>query len=465
MSYLPHTPAEREEMLRAIGVDSVEDLFANIPSHLRRNLEIADGLSEMEVGRLLNGLAAENLDLRNRASFLGAGAYHHYIPSAVGAIIGRSEFYTSYTPYQAEISQGTLQAIYEYQTMIAELTALDVSNASLYDAATAVVEAATIAVNQTRRNRIVVAGGLHPEYAAVLQTYLRAQGLTLTQLHSGWTQDVHALAAQLDDSVATVVMQSPNFWGALEPMPGLAAAAHDAGALFIAVSNPLSLALLAPPGEYGADIAVGCGQPFGIPLMYGGPYLGVIAVRNGLERRLPGRIAGATADAEGRKGYVLTLQAREQHIRREKATSNICTNHALMALAATVYLALLGKEGLPATANQGVQKAHFAAGEITALPGYSLAYDAPYFNEFALRCPVPAAEVNRFLLDRDIIGGFDVGQVDTQHDHILLLAFTEMTTRRQIDDLVATLAELRPQEAGTVDTEAERLHVPVGGAR
>ncbi len=450
MSYLPHTPQERESMLGVIGVEQVEDLFANIPADLRSGPpKIPLGLSELEVRRLLGSLASRNMSLNRRPCFLGGGAYRHYVPSAVGAIIGRSEFYTSYTPYQAEVSQGTLQAIYEYQSMIAELTGLDVSNASLYDAATAVVESTTIAVNETRRDRIVVAGGLHPEYRQVLKTYLGAQGFELSVVGNEFALAPDSVVASLDTSVAALVVQSPNFWGTIEDMAGLAGAAHAAGALFVAVNNPLSLALLAPPGQYGADVAVGCAQPFGISLMYGGPYLGFIAVRAGLERRLPGRIAGATFDSAGRKGYVLTLQAREQHIRREKATSNICTNHALMALAATVHLSLLGKEGIRETANQCLQKAHYAAGRIAGIPGFSLAHSGPFFNEFTVRTPVPAAEVNRFLLGHDIIGGLDPSTCGVEDDSLLVLAFTEMNTRQEIDDLIATLGDLQPTDQTT----------------
>jgi glycine dehydrogenase subunit 1 len=450
MSYLPHTPDERAEMLRHIGVGSVDDLFANVPESLRSGPpQIPTGVSELEVHRLLDGMAASNVDLEHVPSFLGAGAYRHYVPAAVGAITGRSEFYTSYTPYQPEVSQGTLQAIYEYQTMIAELTALDISNASLYDAATAVTESTTIAINETRRDHIVLAAGVHPEYRRVAETYLDAQGFTLTVAGDGWALDPATLADALDETVAGVVVQSPNFWGAIEPMADLAEAAHLAGAQLIAVVNPLSLGLLAPPGAYGADVAVGCGQPLGMSLSYGGPYLGIMAVRSGLERRLPGRIAGATVDGEGRTGYVLTLQAREQHIRREKATSNICTNHALIALAATVYLSLLGREGLRETAEQCLQKAHYAAGAIAGVPGFSLAFDLPFFNEFVVQTPVPAGEVNRFLLGRDIIGGLDLEPHG--RPNALLLAVTEMNTRSEIDDLVATLEDLVP--AGRTDRE------------
>src|SRR5947209_8506623 len=368
MSYLPHTPEERDQMLDAIGVGSVDDLFANVPHELRSGPpNIPPGLSEMEVLRLVTALSATNLDLEHTPSFLGGGAYNHYIPAAVGAISGRSEFYTSYTPYQAEVSQGTLQAIYEYQTMIAEITGMDVSNASLYDSATAVAEACTIAINETRRTRIGILQGVHPEARRVLSTYLRAQGFELTELDEPWVTNAEDVSGAIDESFAAIIAQSPNFWGAIEPMADLSEAAHRTGALFISINNPLSLGILAPPGEYNADVAVGCGQPFGIPLMYGGPYLGLIAVRSGLERRLPGRIAGATVDAQGRRGFVLTLQAREQHIRRERATSNICTNHALMALAATVYLALMGEQGLAEVANLSLQKAHYAAAQIDAL--------------------------------------------------------------------------------------------------
>jgi glycine dehydrogenase subunit 1 len=460
MSYLPHTPREREEMLQTIGAESVDDLFGNVPPELRSGPpNLPPGRSELEVLQLLNSLAAQDQDLDHRPAFLGAGAYRHYIPSVVGAITGRSEFYTSYTPYQAEVSQGTLQAIYEYQTLIAQLTGLDVSNASLYDASTAIAEASTIAINQTHRDRIAISGGAHPEYREVLRTYTDGQGFQLVELEERWVCDPAAVEALVDASVAGLIVQSPNFWGVIEPMAQLAELAHRRGALFVAVHNPLSLALLSPPGEYGADLAVGCGQPFGIPLQYGGPYLGWIAARSELIRRLPGRIAGATVDQQGRKGYVLTLQAREQHIRREKATSNICTNHALMALAATVYVSLMGKEGIREVANLCLQKAHYAAKRISEIPGFEPAYDAPFFNELTVKTPVPAGEVNRFLLTRDIIGGFDLGRVDPSLDRYLILAFTEMNTRQEIDDLVATLTELQPQEA----QEETREGVHIGG--
>jgi glycine dehydrogenase subunit 1 len=443
-------------MLEAIGVASVDELFANVPAGLRSGApKIEKGLSELEVVRLLDMLQSQNLDLEHRPSFLGGGAYQHYVPSAVPAITGRSEFYTSYTPYQPEVSQGTLQVIYEFQTMIAELMDLDVSNASLYDMATAVAEACTIAINETRRNRIVVAAGVHPDSRQVVTTYMRAQGFECLELDEDWILDAQKTGQVIDESIAGVVVQSPNFWGAIEPMQELCEAAHRSGALFIAAVNPLSLALLAPPGEYGADIGVGCGQPLGISLSYGGPYLGLIAVREGLERRLPGRIAGATQDGHGRKGYVLTLQAREQHIRREKATSNICTNHQLMALATTVYLSLLGKDGLRHLATLCLQRAHYAAAQITALSGFELAFQAPFFNEFTVRTPVPAAEINRHLLDAGIMGGLDLGQVDERLDDFLTLAVTEMNDREQIDDLVQTLRGLELVEASSAEAKLQ----------
>lgn len=450
-------------MLKAIGVGSVDELFANVPEGLRSGPpNIGTGLSEQEVVRLLDELQSQNLDVDHRPSFLGGGAYNHYVPSAVAAITGRSEFYTSYTPYQPEVSQGTLQVIYEFQTMIAELMALDVSNASLYDMATAVAEACTIAINETRRNRIVVAGGLHPDSRQVLATYMAAQGFECVHLAETWTIDTDRAAAVIDDSVAGVVVQSPNFWGAIEPMRELCEMTHEQGALFIAAVNPLSLALLEAPGEYGADVGVGCGQPFGIPLSFGGPYLGLIAVREGLARRLPGRIAGATEDANGRKGYVLTLQAREQHIRREKATSNICTNHQLMALATTVYLSLLGKRGLRKLATLCLQRAHYAAEQVSGLSGFEVAFGAPFFNEFTVKTPLPAAEINRHLLMAGIVGGLDLGQMDQSMSGFLTLAVTEMNDRQQIDDLVETLRNLEPAEGMVIQ---EHLQGAGAGAR
>ena len=451
MSYLSHTDHERQAMLASIGVESIDDLFRDVPSNLRLpGLDIPSALSEPEVLRLLSTLASENLDLETRPSFLGAGAYRCYVPAAVGAITGRAEFYTSYTPYQAEVSQGTLQVIYEFQSMIALLTGMDVANASLYDGATAVAEAASMSLNATGRNAVAVLSSVHPQYRQVLHTYADGIGYEVDEIADVPDLDLDMVRAALSDRHAALIVQTPNFLGSVLSMEGLAEAAHGSGALLVAVVDPISLGLLAPPGEYEADIAVGEGQVLGNWLNYGGPYLGFIAATSALQRRLPGRIAGATVDDRNQRAYVLTLQTREQHIRREKATSNICTNEALLALNATVYLALLGKQGVRDVATLGLQKAHYAARRLAALNGYDLLSAAPFFREFAVSTPVPAAEVNRYLLGRDIIGGLDLATAYPnlpQMDNALLLAFTELTDRADIDDLVDTLRDLAPQPA------------------
>jgi glycine dehydrogenase subunit 1 len=438
VSYLSHTEAERERMLDSIGVSSVADLFRDVPAGLRiQGLDIPDGLSEPEVWRLLRKWAAQNHDLESSPSFLGGGAYLGYVPAAVGAITGRAEFYTSYTPYQAELSQGTLQVIYEFQSMIALLTGLDVANASLYDGATAVAEAAAMALNATGRDRIAVLDSVNPEYRRVLRTYAEGIGYGIDTIPMTPNPEVLMSGAH-----AALIVQNPEFLGSVVAMRKLSDLAHESGALFIAVVDPVSLALLAPPGEYGADIAVGEGQNLGSWLSYGGPYLGFIACTSALQRRLPGRIAGATVDNRGQRAFVLTLQTREQHIRRERATSNICTNEALVALGATVYLALMGPEGLRKVANLSLQKAHYAAEGLANIPGFDLVSTQPFFREFALRCPFSGEDVNRYLLSRGIIGGIDLEAVypdAPELDNSLLLAFTELTTRQDIDRLCAAL--------------------------
>ncbi len=462
MSYLSHTDDERRKMLSSIGVERVDDLFRDVPTGLRLpRLDIPAGMSEPDVLRLLSRMAAQNLDLESRPSFLGGGAYRSYVPAAVGAISGRAEFYTSYTPYQAELSQGTLQVIYEFQSMIALLTDLDVANASLYDGATSVAEAASMALNATGRDAVAVLDSVNPQYRQVLHTYAEGIGYEVDEIDAVPMADLPSIRAAVSERHAALIVQSPDFLGSVLSMAGLAQVAHEAGALFIAVVDPISLGLLAPPGEYGADIAVGEGQTLGSWLSFGGPYLGFIATTSALQRRLPGRIAGATVDDRNQRAYVLTLQTREQHIRREKATSNICTNEALLALNATVYLALLGKQGVRDVAALALQKAHYAANRLTALPGYSLAASAPFFREFALMTPIPAEEVNRFLLGRDIIGGIDLAQSypdKPNFQNALLLSFTELTTREDIDDLVDALEDLAPQLAAE-----KRLPVGVGG--
>ncbi|MBI2952769.1 MAG: aminomethyl-transferring glycine dehydrogenase subunit GcvPA [Chloroflexi bacterium] len=449
MRYIPNTDADRAAMLEAIGTSSIDKLFADIPAHLRRpSLNLPPALSEMQLKRLMAELAARNTTTASAACFLGAGAYHHFVPSVVHHITGRSEFYTSYTPYQAEASQGTLQTIFEYQTAICQLTGMDVANASMYDGATAAAEAAILAQGVTRRRKVVVSPAIQPDYLAVLKTYTAELGSDIATnwclddcLREGQTDPV-AAEAVLDQDTACLLVQHPNFFGALEPMDRLAAAAHRVGALLVAIVDPISLGLLKPPGAYDADVAVAEGQPLGNSLAFGGPYLGIFASKESLVRHMPGRIVGQTTDGFGRRGFVLTLQAREQHIRREKATSNICTNEALNALAALVYLSAMGKQGLHRVAELCVQKSHHAAERIAALPGYSLAFAAPFFKEFVVRCPRSAADVNAHLLKHNIVGGYDLAAIDARLADCMLLCVTEMNTREEIDCLVEALKSL-----------------------
>ncbi len=458
MTYTPQTDSERRAMLDAIGVADMEALLAPIPAALRaRPLDLPPALSEAALLRHLAGLSRRNATAETHISFLGGGAYRHHIPAVAGALAGRGEYLTAYTPYQPEFSQGTLQVIYEWQSLICELTGLDIANASLYDAATACAEAAAMAINATDRGTVVVAGTLNPDYLAVLRTYLQAQGHTLREATLGdgaaggstagaasGAIDAAQLAAVLDDDTAAVIVQSPNFYGQIEDQAALAAAAHARGALYVSCVNPLSLLLLAPPGEVGADIAVGDAQPFGVSLQYGGPYVGFLAARESLMRRMPGRLAGASLDDRGHRAYVLTLQTREQHIKRDRATSNICTNQALCATIATIYMAHQGKAGLRDTAEVCVQKAHYAAERIAALPGYSLRFGGPFFHEFVVRCPRPAAEVNATLLERGILGGIPLdsgplASAGTDLARCMLLCVTEVNSKDDIDALIAGL--------------------------
>ncbi len=411
MNYIPSTEADLQAMVADIGVRDFEQLIASIPRELRvQRLNLPPPLTELELLRELQQLAGLNRPLDQLLSFLGAGAYEHFIPSAIDPLVMRGEFYTAYTPYQAEASQGTLQAIYEYQTMIARLTGMDVSNASLYDGASALAEAALLCLNATpQRKAIAISGAIHPEYRQTVRTYLQGREVEIVELpvRDGQT-DVAALAGRTD--FAGVLMQSPNYFGCVEPMTQAAEAAHATGALFVACVNPISLGVLAPPGEYSADVAVGEGQPLGIPLGYGGPWLGFFATARKLVHRMPGRIAGCTRDTYGEPGFVLTLQAREQHIRREKATSNICTNQALMALRACIFLSLIGKQGLRELAELNVRQAHLCAKATAHIPGYRLKYSAPFFNEFVVACPIPAQAVCEQLLAEGIVAGQPVGQ-------------------------------------------------------
>jgi glycine dehydrogenase subunit 1 len=439
MRFAPHTDDDVRQMLGRIGLERLDQLFEQIPPSVRlqRPLEIPDGVSEMEIAADVRSLAVRNLDTDRLVCFAGAGAYDHYVPSVVWALAGRSEFYTSYTPYQPELSQGVLQALFEYQSMIAELTALDVSNASLYDGATALAEAVNLARSVPGRGRVLVSDGVDPRYAETLRTYGRGAGyepeVFATDAGRGGAPDV-------GDDVACVIVQHPNRFGLLEPARDLFGRAHAGGARAVQVFDPLSLGVLAPPGELRADIAVAEGQPLGNQLSFGGPYLGIIATRLDDVRRLPGRIVGETVDVDGRIGYVLTLQAREQHIRREKATSNICTNQTLMAIAATIYLAWLGPDGLAELGRQCAAKAAYAFERLTALPGVDPLFpDAAFFKEFTIRLPADARQVLEALAGRGFLGGVAIPDVD---ERALVVAVTERRSRSEIDEFASAMGEV-----------------------
>jgi glycine cleavage system P protein (glycine dehydrogenase) subunit 1 len=439
MRFAPHTDDDVRDMLAAVGLDTVEELFAQIPASVRldRELDLPDGVSEMELVGDLRELASRNRHADELVCFAGSGAYDHYVPSVVWALAGRSELYTSYTPYQPELSQGVLQALFEYQSMICELTGLEVSNASLYDGPTALVEAVNMARAATKRHRVLLSGALDARYVETLRTYGGGAGYE-PELWD--VPDGRGGSPSMDDEVAAVVVQHPNVYGALEPCRELFAAARGSGARAIQIFDPLSLGVLAPPGELGADIAVAEGQSLGNHLNYGGPYLGVIAARMQDVRRMPGRIVGETLDVDGNTGYVLTLQAREQHIRREKATSNICTNQTLMAVAASVYLAWLGPGGLEELGLQCASNAHRLAASLTAIDGVELLFpDAPFFKEFAVRLPRPAAEVRDAMIDRGILAGVPLPDADGR---ALLVAVTERRSPEELDAYANALAEV-----------------------
>jgi glycine dehydrogenase subunit 1 len=432
VSYVGLSHDEERRMLDAIGVRRFEELVAAVPEEVRlaRPLAVPGPLSEIDARRRFGGWARLN-DADSAVSFLGGGVYDHYVPAAVNAIAMRSEFATAYTPYQPEVAQGSLTAIFEFQSMIVELTGCDVANASLYDGATAAVEAALLARHQTGRAKVVVAGALHPHYVDVLRTYLE-HDLTVVADRGGQCP-AEDLRGALGADVAAVLYQHPNFFGLLESPHAIHALAHEAGALAVAVCDPIALALLEPPGATGADIVVGEGQSLGNPPSFGGPALGFFACRQALVRRMPGRLAAQTVDRHGRRGFVLTLQTREQHIRREKATSNICTNQGLLALRATIYLGLLGKVGLTEVAELCVQKSHHAAALAGAIPGYRLAYDGAFFREFVLECPVDASQVVRAGRARGILPGVDLGRFRPAWRRRLLVAVTEQRSAHEIE--------------------------------
>ena len=441
MPYLVHSPDDRRAMLSAAGAASMEDLLVDIPPALRlHGLHLPAGLSEQETMARLRSLAAANLVYEDRLTFRGGGVYRRFIPAVVPAVTSKPEFYTAYTPYQPEASQGWLQAIFEFQTLVAELTGMDVANASLYDGATALAEAAMMAVVQTGRHEVVVAGYLHPEYLEVLRCYAEGRGfrVVLAGAGSGLTAEAGRLAG-LGGATAAVIFQQPNFLGLVEDAPSLTDAAHAAGALVIACVDPISLAMLAPPGEYGADIAVGEGQQLGLTPSFGGPHVGLIACRQELVRRLPGRLVGEAHDSKGRRGFVLTLTAREQHIRREKATSNICTNHALCALAATAYLTYMGPDGLAEVARIGLDRAHHLAGRLAALPGWGPAPAGPYVNEFPIRVPDPD-RVLEACSSRGILGGIDAGRWFPELAGTMVFSCTELNDPAAIEELLAAVA-------------------------
>jgi glycine dehydrogenase subunit 1 len=447
MTYIPISPKERDAMLDTIGVKKLDDLFEVVPAkHRFPNLNLPPAITEMEAAMELGDLAAANESTRELVSFLGAGMYNHYIPSVVDHILRRGEFYTAYTPYQPEISQGTLQAIFEYQSLITALTGMEASNASHYDGATAAAEAVNLAWAQFRgkRTKVVVSPTVHPQYREVIRTYTRGMDLELAgdKADADLETGPEALMEFIDENTALVIVQYPDFFGRIFDYTKLAELAHEKGALVCVVANPTALALFKTPGEMGADVVVGEGQPLGIPMWYGGPSLGFFTTRKKFVHKMAGRLVGETVDNRGQKSYVLTLTAREQHIKRERATSNICSNQGLLALASAVYLSLVGQKGFRQVAELCYHKAHYAAEQLSKLPGMGLCFSEPYFHEFALCVGQPVEEVNAHLLEHGILGGYDLGQdYPSLKDH-MLIAVTEMNSKEEIDALVEVLAEV-----------------------
>ncbi len=438
--YISITDADRAEMLKAIGVERVEDLFVDVPQEVRfPEVNLPAPLSEIQLRRELGALAGRNADATKQSVFLGAGAYNHFVPSAVDQILRRGEFYTAYTPYQPEVSQGTLQAIFEYQSLICRLTGMDAANASHYDGGTALAEAATMAVASLRNRRtVVLAPNINPQYRRVIRTLLQGTGIKVVGDENP-EATLEEVAAKIDSTTAAFIVQSPDFLGTVHNLKPLVEKAHAAGALLVHHFDPIALGLFQTPGEAGADIATAEGQPLGVGLSFGGPYLGIFTANEKYLRKMPGRLAGATLDVDGKVGYVLTLQAREQHIRRENATSNICTNQGLMALAAAVYMSLMGRQGMRKVAELCYHRAHYAAAEIAKLPGYEVLNNGPFFKEFVVRCPRPVAEINQTLLERGFVGGYDLSQDYPHLGNAMLLCVTEMNSRDEIDELVQAL--------------------------
>ncbi|MED3553798.1 aminomethyl-transferring glycine dehydrogenase subunit GcvPA [Cytobacillus praedii] len=441
--YLPMTETDKKEMLETIGVNSIDELFSDIPERVKFKGEynIKPKKTETALMKELTQLAQKNADLRSHTSFLGAGVYDHYMPVIVDHVLSRSEFYTAYTPYQPEISQGELQAIFEFQSMICELTGMDVANSSMYDGGTALAEAAMLSAGQTRRKKVLISSAVHPEAKEVVKTYAKGQYIEVIEIpHKDGITDAAVLKDMINDEIAAVIVQYPNFFGRIEPLKELEEIIHAQKSLFVVSSNPLSLGALTPPGKLGADIVAGDAQPFGIPTAFGGPHCGYFAVTNKLMRKVPGRLVGQTVDEEGRRGFVLTLQAREQHIRRDKATSNICSNQALNALAASVAMTALGKNGVKEMAISNIQKAHYAKAAFKA-KGFEIAFEGPTFNEFVVKLNAPVKEVNKKLLEKEIIGGYDLGRDYSDLKNHMLIAVTELRTKEEIDTFVNEMGD------------------------
>ncbi|WEB01251.1 aminomethyl-transferring glycine dehydrogenase subunit GcvPA [Staphylococcus aureus] len=442
--YIPLTEKDKQEMLQTIGAKSIGELFGDVPSDilLNRDLNIAEGEAETTLLRRLNRIASKNITKETHTSFLGAGVYDHYAPSVVDAMISRSEFYTAYTPYQPEISQGELQAIFEFQTLICELTDMDVANSSMYDGMTGFAEACILAFSQTKKNKIVVSKGLHYQALQVLHTYAKTRKeFEVVEIDlDGTVTDLKKLETAVDDETAAVAVQYPNFYGSIEDLEKIHSFIEDKKALFIVYANPLALGLLTPPGSFGADIVVGDTQPFGIPAQFGGPHCGYFATTKKLMRKVPGRLVGQTQDDEGNRGFVLTLQAREQHIRRDKATSNICSNQALNALASSIAMSALGKQGIYDIAVQNIEHANYAKQQFIK-KGFEV-LDGTSFNEFVVKFDKPIQQVNEELVKYNIIGGFDLGVVSDDFKNHMLIAVTELRTKDEIDTFVEKAGEL-----------------------
>jgi len=445
MDYISNTPQERKQMLNKIGVENIEELFSAVPEEVSFNREfnLPSGISELELLDLVKEKADKNINLEEKTSFLGAGAYDHYIPSIVDHIVSRSEFYTAYTPYQAELSQGTLEAIYEYQSMIAELTGMDIANASMLDGGSALAEAVLMSARITRKNKVLVSKGVHPSYRKVTKTYTEPKSVNLknVELNNSET-DLETIKENLDDETAAVVIQYPNFYGTIEDLKEIGKLLEDKKALFIVAANPITLGMLEAPGEFGVDIVVGEGQSLGNTINYGGPYLGYMAIRDNRKhlRQLPGRLAGATEDKEGNKGFVLTLQTREQHIRREKAPSNICSNESLNALVSAIYMSTMGKKGIKEVGYQSTQKAHYFAEKIDNIDGFEVVNKNNFFHEFWVKSDLNIAKIKEELYKEDILAGVNLERFDEEEG--LLICVTEKRKKEEMNEFVNKLEVL-----------------------